>query len=157
MDIVPTGMGPTERMGADARVNLSFLLAEVARLLRVAFDQEMEQFGLTRSQWQTLVYVLRLGGPSQTALADALDVARPSVGALIDQLEKSGYVMRQADSQDRRIWRVMPTSLAVERSKEIAERAEKVANHAFKGLTKEQIEGAISVIETVQQNLTSNN
>lgn len=141
-------------MGADNRVNLSFLLAEVTRLLRAAFDQEMERLGLTRSQWHALIYVLRLEGPSQTALADALDVARPSVGALIDQLEKSGYVSREADQKDRRVWRVMPTKLALERSEEIARLAEKVANNAFEGLSNEQIEAAFSALQIVQQNLT---
>jgi len=149
-----TEISLAERMDADDRVNLSFLLAEVSRLLRAAFDQEMEKLGLTRSQWHALIYVLRLEGPSQTALADALEVARPSVGALVDQLQKSGYVTREADSSDRRVWRVMPTELAFERSEEIARRAEKVANNAFDGLSQEQIETAFSVIQTIQKNLT---
>lgn len=143
-----------ERMGADERVNLSFLLAEVTRLLRAAFDEEMERLGLTRSQWHALIYVLRLEAPSQTELAEALEVARPSVGSLIDQLEKSGYVTREADPRDRRIWRVVPTPFALERSEEIARLAENVADTAFDGLSKKQIETASSAIQIVRQNLT---
>jgi MarR family transcriptional regulator, transcriptional regulator for hemolysin len=143
-----------ERMGSDDRVNLSFLLAEVTRLLRAAFDEEMERLGLTRSQWHALIYVLRLEAPSQTELAEALEVARPSVGSLIDQLEKSGYVSREADPQDRRIWRVVPTRFALERSEEIARLAENVADTAFDGLSKKQIEAASSAIQMVRQNLT---
>jgi len=143
------------RMGDDERAKLSFLLAEVTRLLRAAFDQEMERLGLTRSQWHALIYVLRLESPSQTELADALDVARPSVGAVIDRLEKSGYVSRKADTQDRRIWRVVPTEFALERSEEIARLAESVANKAFGDLSQQQIEAASSVIQVVKQNLTS--
>lgn len=62
----------------DPRIDFSFLLGEVTRLLRIAFDKEMEAIGLTRSQWHVLVYVLRLDSPTQTALAEALDIARPS-------------------------------------------------------------------------------
>lgn len=149
-----TEYGFAARMGADDRVNLSFLLAEVTRLLRVAFDKEMERLGLTRSQWHALIYVLRLEAPSQTELADALEVARPSVGALIDQLEKSGYVTREADTQDRRIWRVVPTKFALERSEQIARLAESVANKAFDDLSQKQIETASSVIQVIRQNLT---
>mgnify|MGYP000008576870 CR=1 FL=1 len=143
-----------ERMGADDRVNLSFLLAEVTRLLRAAFDEEMERLGLTRSQWHALIYVLRLETPSQTELADALEVARPSVGALIDQLEKSEYVTREADPRDRRVWRVVPTAFALERSEEIARLAENVANKAFDGLSQIQLEAASSAIQVIRQNLT---
>ncbi|WP_300395780.1 MarR family transcriptional regulator [Henriciella sp.] len=143
------------RMGDDERVNLSFLLAEVTRLLRAAFDQEMERLDLTRSQWHALIYVLRLKAASQTQLAEALEVARPSVGTLIDQLEKSGYVTREADTQDRRIWRVVPTEFALARSEEIARLAESVANNAFGGLSQEQIEAASSVIQVIRQNLAS--
>ncbi|HIG21824.1 MULTISPECIES: MarR family winged helix-turn-helix transcriptional regulator [Henriciella] len=143
------------RMGDDERVNLSFLLAEVTRLLRAAFDQEMKRLDLTRSQWHALIYVLRLKAASQTQLAEALEVARPSVGTLIDQLEKSGYVTREADTQDRRIWRVVPTEFALARSEEIARLAESVANNAFGGLSQEQIEAASSVIQVIRQNLAS--
>ena len=143
------------RMGDDERVNLSFLLAEVTRLLRAAFDQEMKRLDLTRSQWHALIYVLRLKAASQTQLAEALEVARPSVGTLIDQLEKSGYVTREADTQDRRIWRVVPTEFALARSEEIARLAESVANNAFDGLSQEQIEAASSVIQVIRQNLAS--
>ncbi|MEP0200810.1 MAG: MarR family transcriptional regulator [Halioglobus sp.] len=142
-----------EHMGADDRVNLSFLLAEVTRLLRAAFDEEMERLGLTRSQWHALIYVLRLEAPSQTELAEALEVARPSVGALIDQLEKSGYVTREADPQDRRIWRVLPTPYALERAEEIARLAETVADTAFDGLTEKQIAAASAAIQIVRGNL----
>ncbi|RIJ21658.1 MarR family transcriptional regulator [Henriciella barbarensis] len=142
-------------MGDDERVNLSFLLAEVTRLLRAAFDQEMKRLDLTRSQWHALIYVLRLKAASQTQLAEALEVARPSVGTLIDQLEKSGYVTREADTQDRRIWRVVPTEFALARSEEIARLAESVANNAFGGLSQEQIEAASSVIQVIRQNLAS--
>ncbi|MBO6687114.1 MAG: MarR family transcriptional regulator [Pseudomonadota bacterium] len=148
-----TGKNFAKRMGADDRVNLSFLLAEVTRLLRTAFDQEMEHLGLTRSQWHALIYVLRLKTPSQTELADALEVARPSVGALIDQLEKSGYVLREADTRDRRIWRVKPTKFALERSEEIAQLAERVTDAAFAGLPRQEIKAASSVIQIVRQNL----
>lgn len=150
-----TEPGFAERMGADDRVNFSFLLAEVTRLLRSAFDEEMERLGLTRSQWHALIYVLRLEAPSQTELANALEVARPSVGALIDQLEKSGYVSREADTRDRRIWRVAPTKFALERAEEIARLSEIVANKAFDGLSQKQIEAASSALQSVRQNLTS--
>ena len=39
--------------------DLGFLLHDVARLMRKRFEQHARGFGLTRSQWQALVYLSR--------------------------------------------------------------------------------------------------
>jgi DNA-binding MarR family transcriptional regulator len=139
----------------DARIELGFLLGEVSRLLRAAFDREMASIGLTRSKWHALVYVLRLEGPSQAELADALEIARPTVGALVDQLESLGYVERQRDLQDRRVWRVVPTELARQRAEQLAEAAERVASDAFRSIAPEDLAAAIALLSRVRENLKS--
>lgn len=139
----------------DPRIDFSFLLGEVTRLLRRAFDREMEAIGLTRSQWHVLVYVLRLDGPTQTALAEALDIARPSVGALIDQLENSGYVSRERDAADRRVWRIVPTRLARQRAEEFAKSAERVAARAFASVEADDLAESTGVLSAIRDALKS--
>lgn len=139
----------------DPRIDFSFLLGEVTRLLRRAFDREMEAIGLTRSQWHLLVYVLKLDGPTQTALAEALDIARPSVGALIDQLENSGYVLRERDADDRRVWRIVPTTLAHQRAGEFAESAERVASRAFASVDANDLAASTALLSAIRDKLKS--
>ena len=139
----------------DPRIDFSFLLGEVTRLLRRAFDREMETIGLTRSQWHVLVYALRLDGPTQTALAKALDIARPSVGALVDQLENSGYVSRKTDAADRRVRRIVPTRLARQRAEDFAKSAERVAARAFAAVEADGLATSATTLLAIRDELKS--
>jgi len=139
---------------SDPRIEFSFLIGDVARQLRRAFDKEMESVGLTRSQWRALVFVLRLDGPTQAELADALDITRPSVGALIDQLENSGYVTRERDPHDRRIWRIVPTRWARQQTDQFAASAERVAAQAFGNVSADDLAAGKGLLQTLQENLS---
>lgn len=139
----------------DSRIDFSFLLGYVTRLLRRAYDQEMEAIGLTRSQWHLLVYVIRLESPTQTQLAEALDIARPSVGTLIDHLESTGYVSRARNAGDRRVWRIIPTRLAIQRAEEFERAAERVASQAFDSVARNDLTKATALLLTISDNLKS--
>ncbi len=44
--------------------------------------------------------------PTQTELADTLEVERISVGRMVDRLVDNGLVERRNDPADRRVWRL---------------------------------------------------
>ncbi len=83
---------------------LVFLIEEVPRKLRRAFDASTAKFGLTRTQWRALAYIFRTPGLTQTELAKCLELERASVGHIIDQLQKADYVERRAVEGNRRVW-----------------------------------------------------
>jgi MarR family transcriptional regulator, transcriptional regulator for hemolysin len=89
--------------------NLGFLVHDVARLMRVAYDRRARSLGLTRSQWWVLNNLYFNEGITQSALADLLDVEKPTLGRLLDRLEVKGWITRQADRHDRRAKRVYLT------------------------------------------------
>jgi DNA-binding MarR family transcriptional regulator len=89
--------------------NLGFLIHDVARLMRTAFDREMLPLGLTRSQWWLLAHLRRRNGMSQTDLAEELDLGKVTLGGLLDRLETKGWLTRQADPHDRRAKRIFLT------------------------------------------------
>src|SRR5262249_42739743 len=98
-------------MKRNERIRIGFLIHDVSRLRRTAFDQRMKPLGITRSQWWVLTGVSRHGdqGITQTELASVLDLGKGALGGLIDRLEDGGFVERRADAADRRINRVFPT------------------------------------------------
>ena len=145
----------SQLLSEDERIDFSFLISDVTRLMRQAFDTKMAALDLTRSQWHALVYILRMGNPSQTDLSALMDIGRASTGALIDQLEKSGFVKRLPDSNDRRVWRIEPTEKALCSAEEIAKHAESLANEVFKGLKSSELKTARETMETIRSNLTS--
>ncbi len=86
--------------------NFGFLIHDVARVIRVVLDQRLHDLELTRSQWWVLLHLLRRDGMTQSELARELEIGRPSLGALLDHLERKGWVERRPDSRDRRVKRV---------------------------------------------------
>ncbi len=58
--------------------------------------------GLTVTQLRLLFHVSDSNGISNAKLADRLYVTRPSVSALLDRLERGGFITREIDDEDRR-------------------------------------------------------
>jgi MarR family transcriptional regulator, transcriptional regulator for hemolysin len=96
----------------DARESVAFLLHDVARQVRYRFDARARDIGVTRPQWRALLCLHRLEGPTQSELADFLEVERITLCRMIDRLAEAGLVERRADPLDRRVWRLHLTEAA---------------------------------------------
>jgi len=96
----------TETESIDWELRLGYLMHDVSRLRRSAFDRSLKPLNVTRSQWWVLAYLSRQDGMTQSQLAEELDLGKVAIGGLIDRLEKSDLVRREADSSDRRVNRV---------------------------------------------------
>jgi DNA-binding MarR family transcriptional regulator len=92
--------------------HIGFLISDVARLIRTAFDRRVRRLGLTRAQWLVLTRLNRRPGASQSELADMLEVERATAGRMVDRLERKGWVIRRPDATDRRINRLFLSSEA---------------------------------------------
>jgi MarR family transcriptional regulator, transcriptional regulator for hemolysin len=90
-------------------LRLGFLVHDVSRLRRRVVDRALKPLGVTRSQWWVLAFLSRSDGMSQVALADELDLGKVALGQLIDRLEKTGFVSRRPDKEDRRVKRIYLT------------------------------------------------
>lgn len=91
---------------ARSGIRLSFLMHDVSRMRRSAYDQHMKPLGVTRAQWWVLAHLSRHDGMMQTQLADVLEVGKASLGDVIESLETGGWVNRHPDPSDRRAKRV---------------------------------------------------
>lgn len=96
----------------DARNSIGFLLNDVSRQLRYRFDARARDIGVTRPQWRALLCLARIEGPTQSELADLLEVERITLCRMIDRLAEAGLVERRADPLDRRVWRLHLTEAA---------------------------------------------
>jgi MarR family transcriptional regulator, transcriptional regulator for hemolysin len=114
--------------------NLGFLVHDVARLMRVAYDRRARALGLTRSQWWVLNHLYFNEGITQSGLADLLDVEKPTLGRLLDRLEVKGWIARQADRRDRRAKRVYLTGEVQTLMRALRELAAGLRNDALEGM-----------------------
>lgn len=83
---------------------LSFTLHDVARLLRKRFEQRARLLGLTRAQWQALMYLAQNEGIHQGGLAEMLEIEPITLVRILDKLEARGLIERRRHATDRRIW-----------------------------------------------------
>lgn len=93
----------------DLSRNFGFILNDVARLMRTAFDRRVKALGLTRSQWWVLNHLFRNDGVTQSELADMLEIEKATLGRLLDRMEQKGWVRRENHAGDRRAKRVFLT------------------------------------------------
>lgn len=82
----------------------SSALHSTARLWRVALDARLKHLGMSQAGWMTIAMIAKADTPpSQAELAAQLSVEPATMVAMIDRLEKAGFVVRVASETDRRV------------------------------------------------------
>ena len=137
----------------DWELRLGFLIHDVSRLRRSAFDRCLKPLNVTRSQWWVLAYLSREDGMTQSQLAEELDLGKVAVGGLIDRLEKSGLLRREADASDRRVNRVFLEP----KSKQLIAKMRKVSHRMntqiLDGLPDDRLESTAVTLGSMKRNL----
>jgi DNA-binding MarR family transcriptional regulator len=87
---------------------LGFLIADAARLMRVAFEKRVAQAGLgvTPGEARALINIASTDGSRQLDIAARMGVEPMTLCAYIDKLESLGLVARQPCPADRRAKRI---------------------------------------------------
>ncbi len=137
----------------DLARNFGFLLNDVARLLRTAYDRRVRGLGLTRAQWWVLTHLFRIDGPTQSELAELLEIERPTLGRLLDRLEAKGLVRRVPDARDRRAWRIHLSEAVEPTMRTMREVAAELRRDALAGLSAEERERFVETLLVIKSNL----
>ena len=133
--------------------HLGFLINDVARLLRRAFDQRAQGCGLTRAQWQVLAHLFHNEGSNQAAVAEALDIEPITLSRHIDRLEALGYVTRLPDPADRRARRLHLTETVQPLLQEMRRIGIGVLTAALEGVEEDEIERLIASLTRMRSNM----
>jgi DNA-binding MarR family transcriptional regulator len=134
---------------------LGTLVHEVAHLLRSHIDRRVEPYNLTRAKWLALGVLDRREGITQTELADYLELDKSTVGRLLDRLEDRGFIRREKDPDDRRIYRIFIADTAHPVLTELEQVADEVRSQALSGISKDDQKKLHALLEQVKMNLVS--
>jgi len=134
---------------------IALKLAVLARQLRLSFDQEVEQSGLTRAKWHLIATVARHPGATQRIIAAALEVREITAGRLIDRLCAEGYLKRGENPNDRRAYSVYLTPKAQPLLDKLDEIAKVHEAHLFAGLENEDLDRLDALLEAISRNLST--
>jgi MarR family transcriptional regulator for hemolysin len=137
----------------DLSRSLGFLVHDVARLMRRAFDRKVKHLGLTRSQWFVLAHLYRTDGQTQQHLADELDMQRAPLSKLLDRLVSGGWVERHADPEDRRANRIFITEKFGPLMSEGIAAGENLTDDIFSGVNQQDREEFLTILARARCNL----
>lgn len=140
-------------MHTDMSRRISFLMHDIARRSRYWFDTRARSRGITRAQWRVLISLARADGPTQSELAEVLDVERITLCRMVDRLAEAGLVERRADPSDRRVWRLYLTERATPLVDELSEIANEMEENMLQPLTAEQREVLTCLLSTVRDHI----
>jgi DNA-binding MarR family transcriptional regulator len=136
--------------------SLGFLLADVGRLMRQAFQKNLEgEICLTLAQARALVYLSRQEGIRQVELAELLEVQPMTLARLIDQLAQHGLVVRKPDPADRRAYHLFLTPAAKPHLAAIKQVAATNYRVALRDIDKAQADTLLLVLAKMRDNLAS--
>ncbi|WP_454829150.1 MarR family winged helix-turn-helix transcriptional regulator [Pseudoxanthomonas wuyuanensis] len=133
---------------------IGYLIADLSRLFGRVFDRRSAHLGLTRVQWRALKRIHSSQGVTQAELADLLDMEPIAVGRVIDRLQKSGFVERRNDPNDRRCWRLHLSPQSGQVMDPIEAVAASVREDSVAGIDPQQLQAALKVLMQIRENLS---
>ncbi|WP_339778779.1 MarR family transcriptional regulator [uncultured Thalassospira sp.] len=128
---------------------------DVSRLMMRRFNRRSRDLGLTQSQLQALAFLVPREGINQAALADLLDIQPITLARLIDRLEEAGLVERRPDPGDRRAVNLYIGQNATSLIDKMWEFAAETRRDALRGLSDDEQEVVINVLQRMRMNLIS--
>lgn len=91
---------------------LGFVLIDVARMLRSAFERRIAGLGLTPGEARALLRVATLEGSRQLEIAQHMGIEPMTLSTYLDRLQNLGFVERRPDAADRRAKLIFTTPAA---------------------------------------------
>ncbi|MFC4655384.1 MULTISPECIES: MarR family winged helix-turn-helix transcriptional regulator [Rheinheimera] len=132
------------------RDSVGLLIAELGRLFRVSFAEELGQGSLTFAQAKALIGVARMEGARQVDLAQRAELQPMTMARLIDELVQLQLVERRPCTQDRRAYRIYLLPAAEAELLNIRQCGERIQQKALQGLDKTQV---LPLLHLMRQNM----
>ncbi len=133
---------------------IGFLLNDSARLFRRAFNARTRSSGITALQWRLITYLKRHAGIRQGPLAELIEVEPITLSRMVDRLAEADLVERRPDPTDRRAWQLYLTPRAADLLNEMRSVAEQLTEDATEGLSADERDQLIALVERVRANLS---
>lgn len=139
---------------ADRLEALGLLIVGLSKAWREELDRRVRPLGLTRVQWQALLWLSRAGGTlMQRELSDVLEIGAPATVALVDRMERDGLVTRSAVPGDRRRNAVVLTAKARRLLTTIEAAAGQLRREVMSGLSRDEVETLCALLDKAKQRI----
>jgi MarR family transcriptional regulator, organic hydroperoxide resistance regulator len=118
--------------------SLNYLFIQVAKAHRARTHELLSQLGLHVGQEMILVSLWMKDGQTLSQLAERLEVQPPTITKMVQRMEVSGIVKREASREDSRVSHVFLTSKGKNLQAKIEKVWEQVEREFVSGMSKEE-------------------
>ncbi len=132
-------------------------LNRTIQTLRSEFNREAKEMGIQilPEQWVILYSLFRKNGLTQIEIASSNYKHTPSISRTINNLVDKGLVYRESQVNDRRKVKVFLTDRGRELVENLYPKVLQVREKSWKGLTKEDFDQFLRILNKMQNNLAS--
>lgn len=95
-------------------MNTAYLLMTISKQLKHALNQVLLEKGITIQQWAVIQQLSAQEQLTAAALADILDIDRPTLSGIVKRLENKELLVRQKNPEDSRSYLLTLTQLGRE-------------------------------------------
>lgn len=113
----------------------------------------MKDTGLTISQPKILDYLSRHNGSNQKEIARACFLEAGSLTTILNKMEEKGLIRRQILNGNRRSFHIFMTEEGKKKQQLVSEAFSEIERKAVEGISKEEMEGFLSVYQKIYANL----
>ena len=132
---------------------LGFLISDIARLTRRAFQDRLEGAALSVAEARTLYLVSRNEGMRQVDLAGMLEVQPIAMARLIDKLEAMKLVERRPVVEDRRAYQIFLRPEAKPALDALETEAQGLRREITQGLSADEVNAMHDALSAMRANL----
>lgn len=133
--------------------SLGYLLGTSTRLMKRRMDFNLNEYGVTTSQWAILKLLSEKKQLTQKQIADELCSDKTTVGEIIKLLYEKNYIEKTTNDLDKRAFNINLTTKAKDIIDEIERKGIDVIEGALQGLDVEQIELLYKILHQIIVNL----
>lgn len=133
-------------------------LREVGTLTRAIHyinDISFRKLHLQKGQFVFVTRICENEGIHFTQLSELLKVDKTTTTKAVNKLIEAGYIFKIQNKEDKREYQLFPTEKGKELYHFIIEEENKNIELCFKGLSKEEIEQACTIVKKMSQNYES--
>lgn len=134
----------------------SFILREIgmmARCIQSISDINFKELHLQKGQYIYLTRICENPGITLIDLSTMLKVDKSSATKAIPKLEEAGYISKQRDDSDKRLWRLYPESTGLKVYEAVIMEENRNISVCFENFSDEEKAAALNVVSRMRENI----
>ncbi len=120
-------------------------------------SSEFTKYGITDGQPRILNFLAENDGCIQKEVADSCNIEPATVTSILAGMEKSGFIYRSSNSEDRRVLNVYLTSEGKAAQTVVKRVFSDLEDKCFQGFSEEEKDQAINLLNRIYENISREN